>query len=296
MTPIWNGISVRLGIEPRACAMPPAAASFGWRSGTGTWPAYFEDSLPPAVEIGPGSPTGVLFGTGTKFPARYQKAMFILDWTYSTIYTIDLAPNGSTYSGTKADFITGSPMPVTDAVVGLDGALYYAVGGRGTQSSIYRVTYTGNESTAAVSGHDAAGAEKRELRRKLEATHGHAQGDVNLLINYLGDEDRFIRYAARVGLENQPISSWRDAVGKLKTPKAIVSAAIALAHQGKPEDQSLMLERLGQLNLSELAEDDLLGALRAYELAFTRLGHPAMHGARNCRVDLMHYIQINVIR
>ncbi len=251
-----------------------SGSEFGWRSGTGTWPNYYEDSLAPAVEIGPGSPTGVVFGTGTKFPARYQKAMFILDWTYSTIYTIDLTPKGSSYTGTKQDFITGSPLPVTDAVVGLDGALYFAVGGRGTQSSVYRVTYTGNESTAPVSGHDSAGAELRDLRRKLETTHGQASSDVGMLLQHLGSEDRFIRYAARVGLENAPVSSWKEAVGKLDTPKAIISAAIALAHQGKPEDQTLVLERLGKLKLAELATDDLLGALRAYQLVFTRLGEP----------------------
>ncbi len=91
---------------------------------------------------------------------------------------------------------------------------------------------------------------------------------------HLGSEDRFIRYAARVGLENAPVSSWKEAVGKLDTPKAIISAAIALAHQGKPEDQTLVLERLGKLKLAELATDDLLGALRAYQLVFTRLGEP----------------------
>ncbi|MEO6788936.1 MAG: heme-binding protein, partial [Chthoniobacteraceae bacterium] len=40
----------------------------GWRSGSGKWPAYYEDSLPAVVDIGPGSPTGVTFGTGAKFP------------------------------------------------------------------------------------------------------------------------------------------------------------------------------------------------------------------------------------
>lgn len=261
--------------RPTRICHATSGSEFGWRSGTGKWPSYYEDSLPPAVEIGPGSPTGVVFGTGAKFPARYQRAMFILDWTYSTIYAIDLTPDGSSYAGKKSDFITGSPLPVTDAVIGSDGALYFAVGGRGTQSSLYRVTYTGSEPTTTVDGHDTAGAELRSLRHKLETTHGNTKGDVAMLMDHLGHNDRFIRYASRVGLESQPVSSWRDATGKLKTPKAIISAAIALAHQGKPDDQSLVLERLGELKLAELAEDDLLAALRAYQLAFTRLGEPS---------------------
>ena len=261
--------------RPTRVCHATSGSEFGWRSGTGKWPSYYADSLPPAVEIGPGSPTGVLFGAGAKFPARYQKALFILDWTYSTIYSIDLTPNGASYVGKKSDFITGAPLPVTDAVIGLDGAMYFTAGGRGTQSSVYRVTYNGTESTAAVAGHDTEGAELRAVRRKLEAAHGNTTGDVAMLIEHLGHADRFIRYAARVGLENQPLSKWRDATGQLKTTKAIVTAAIALAHQGKPEDQAVVLERLGDLKLADLGEEDLLSALRAYELAFTRMGEPS---------------------
>ncbi|MFV1995523.1 MAG: hypothetical protein ACC661_08800, partial [Verrucomicrobiales bacterium] len=47
-----------------------SGGDYGWRSGSGKWPTYYEDSLPPVVEIGPGSPTGVVAGTGAKFPAK----------------------------------------------------------------------------------------------------------------------------------------------------------------------------------------------------------------------------------
>jgi hypothetical protein len=43
---------------------------YGWRSGTGVWPAYYPDSLPPTLDVGLGSPTGVRFGAGAAFPAR----------------------------------------------------------------------------------------------------------------------------------------------------------------------------------------------------------------------------------
>ena len=45
-----------------------SGAEFGWRNGTGKWPAYYPDSFGAAVDIGPGSPTGICFGYGTKFP------------------------------------------------------------------------------------------------------------------------------------------------------------------------------------------------------------------------------------
>ena len=67
-----------------------SGSDYGWRSGTGKWPAYYEDSLPPVVDIGPGCPTGVINGLGAKFPAKYQDAIYALDWTFGTIYAIHM--------------------------------------------------------------------------------------------------------------------------------------------------------------------------------------------------------------
>jgi glucose/arabinose dehydrogenase len=120
-----------------------SGSEFGWRSGTGKWPTYYPDSVPPLVNIGPGSPVGVTFGYGTKFPAKYQKALYILDWTFGTIYAIHMEPDGASYKASKEEFLSRTPLPLTDAVVGKDGALYFTVGGRGTQSELFRVTYVG---------------------------------------------------------------------------------------------------------------------------------------------------------
>ena len=51
-----------------------SGADQGFREGTAKWPEYYIDSLPAAVNIGIGCPTGVGFGYGAKFPAKYQKA------------------------------------------------------------------------------------------------------------------------------------------------------------------------------------------------------------------------------
>ena len=41
------------------------------------------------------------------------------------------------------------PLPVTDVIIRPeDGAMYFTIGGRKVQSGVYRVTYTGKESTA----------------------------------------------------------------------------------------------------------------------------------------------------
>ena len=134
--------------RPTRVVHATGGSEFGWRSGTGKWPSYYVDSLPPMVEIGPGSPVGVTFGYGAKFPAKYQKALFICDWTFGTMYAIHAEPSGSTYKATKEEFLSRTPLPLTDNAVGPDGALYFTIGGRGTQSELYRVTYAGPEPTA----------------------------------------------------------------------------------------------------------------------------------------------------
>jgi putative heme-binding domain-containing protein len=260
--------------RPTRVCHATSGSEFGWRSGTGKWPTYYEDSLPPAVEIGPGSPTGVLFGTGAKFPAAYQNALYILDWTYSTIYSVELTPDGSSYSGKKSDFVTGSPLPVTDAVVGDDGAFYFAAGGRGTQSALYRVTYVGNETTAAASGSIAQGAELRALRRRLEEFHGKPNGDLRVILENLGHSDRFIRYAARVALESQPFASWSDAVFSTKETKAVLNAMLAVAHQGTAKEVGPVVDKLSTMDFESLSESDQLFWLRVLQVTFARHGEP----------------------
>ena len=260
--------------RPTRICHATSGSEFGWRAGTGKWPTYYQDSLPPVVDIGPGSPVGTVFGYGAKFPAKYQKAFFALDWTYGTIHAIHMRPEGSSYVGVKEDFVYGKPLPVTDAVVGSDGAFYFTAGGRGTLSDLYRVTYVGNESTALVNGSDTAGADLRKLRHELEAFHGKPTKDVASLFKSIGHPDRFVRYAARIAVESQPVDSWRKLALEQTEPWAVINAMIALARQGKPADRPAVLAALGRLNMATLDEAAQSGLLRAYELAFIRLGEP----------------------
>ena len=120
----------------------------GFREGSAKWPQYYPDSNPSVVDIGLGSPTGVRFGTGAKFPAKYQRALFAMDWSYGRILAVHLGETGTPAS--FEPFVVGKPLNVTDLEVGADGALYFTVGGRGTQSGLYRVSYVGAENTAAA--------------------------------------------------------------------------------------------------------------------------------------------------
>ncbi len=254
-----------------------SGSEFGWRSGTGKWPAYYPDSLPAAVDIGPGSPTGITFGTGAKFPAKYQQALFICDWSYGVLYAVHLEPEGSTYTGSFEQFITASPLPLTDLVVNPhDGALYFTIGGRRTQSALYRVTYQGNEPTEVTSGKDATQATSRQLRESLEALHGSVNpAAIEQAWPHLSHPDRFTRYAARIAIEHQPVAQWQDKALAEPDPLASITALIALARCGETSVQPKLLEALSRVNWNELAEAEQLALLRAYGLAFARLGQPS---------------------
>lgn len=274
--------------RPTRVVHATSGSEFGWRSGTGKWPAYYVDSLPELVDIGPGSPVGVTFGYGAKFPAKYQQALYILDWTFGTIYALHLTPDGSSYRAEKEEFVARTPLPLTDAVIGKDGAMYFAVGGRGTQSELFRVTYVGQASTAPAELRDQAGADLRDLRHKLERFHRlAAEGDaasqtlaataeaVKYIWPYLNHPDRFIRYAARIALEQQPVAAWQDKVFTEKNPQARIIAAVALARQGEPAVEPKLIEALSAIDAASLDEAWQLDLFRAWQLVFVRLGEPS---------------------
>lgn len=263
--------------RPTRVSHATSGSEFGWRSGTGKWPNYYVDSLPEAIDIGPGSPVGVEFGYGAKFPAKYQRALYICDWTFGTMYALHFEPRGSTYVAVKEEFVARSPLPLTDNVVGADGALYFTIGGRGTQSELFRVTYVGQESTAPAAAHDAAGADLRALRRKAEAYHRRAEDPAQaaaFLAPLLGHPDRFLRYAARVGLEHQPTSAWQSLVLKSKDPETVITGVVGLAHQADSSTQTQLLSALNGIKPGALSETQRLEWLRAYQLVFTRMGAP----------------------
>lgn len=265
--------------RPTRVVHATSGSEFGWRSGTGKWPTHYEDSLPPAVDIGPGSPVGVAFGYGTRFPAKYQRALYICDWTFGTMYAIHFTPDGASYRAEKEEFLARTPLPLTDVAVGRDGALYFTIGGRGTQSELYRVTYEGDASVAAVDPSDTEGAEQRRLRRALEALHGEPATDVSAALRQimpaLGSDDRFLRYAARVALEAQPVGDWKERVSVQAPVWSRISAAIALAHRGEAADQTQALKWLDSIEWNELNASQQLGYVRALQLVWIRLGAPA---------------------
>lgn len=259
-----------------------SGAEFGWRNGTGKWPAYYPDSFGAAVDIGPGSPTGICFGYGTDFPSRYQDALFICDWSYGNIHAVHLSPAGSSYTGEYETFATGAPLPVTDITAHPDGMLYFTIGGRRTQSGLYRVRYTGKEAGNAVAVTNEDSKTLREERAKLEATHlGEPDaGNVAMALDALSHEDRAIRFAARISLEHQPLERWQEEVLALEDPEARILGVIALARNGDESDKSAALKSLGDLEWDTLTPSQRIDLLRAYGLLAIRLGDIAPQEAK----------------
>jgi putative heme-binding domain-containing protein len=263
--------------RPTRVVHATSGSEFGWRSGTGKWPNYYVDSLPKLVDIGPGSPVGATFGYGTKFPAKYQKAFYILDWTFGTMYAIHIKPQGASYTAVKEEFVSRAPLPLTDAVVGADGAMYFTVGGRGAQSELFRVTYIGKQSTAPAQTKDKEFAELRALRHQLEALHRDGPLGVpenSLILDNLGHADRHIRYAARIALEHRLPKNWQTPVLGAKNANALITGAVAVARQGNKRLQDQVLTALARLDYGKLSETQQLDLLRTYQLVFIRMGKP----------------------
>ena len=263
-----------------------SGAEFGWRSGSGKWPEYYPDSLPSVVDIGPGSPTGVVFGTGASFPDKYQRALFAADWSYGKLYAIHMEPAGGSYRGTAESVVWGAPFPITDLVVrSTDGALYVTTGGRGVDSGLFRISAeNGSTEASKVELNDIA-----KTRRKMESFHGggNLNGDtpriasalefvrhsLSEIIPNLSHEDRHVRFAARVALEQIPPEAWIDRIlDETEDPDLWqqINGVIALARVAGDADPNRLVAALGNLPADSMDDEQMLGALRACGLVMAR--------------------------
>ncbi len=258
-----------------------SGGEFGWRNGAGKRPAFYPDNLGAVVDIGPGSPTGTTFGYGAKFPEKYQRALYALDWSWGKLYAVHLEPDGASYKATKEEFISGSPLPLTDAIIHpKDGAMYFAIGGRRVQSGLYRVTYTGSESTAPIEAKAMTSA-ARDLRHKLEAFHGKQDPKaVETAWPHLDDKDRFVRWAARTAIEHQPAATWADKALASKNPEALMALARAagVCPQHRTDgtrgtDVAMRAKLLDALLALDFA-DQQLTTLRTIEIVLNRFDRP----------------------
>ncbi len=244
-----------------------SGGEYGWRRGTGKWPAYYPDSLPSSIDIGLGSPTGVGFAYESNFPPEWRDTFMIADWSYGRVLAVTLSPDGASYKGEKKTFLSGRPLNLTDFVFH-NGDMWFITGGRRTQSALYRVRWTGEESDDT---HEATKVTTElSLRRELEQFHTEQSDEgLQLALNHLDHKDTFIAFAARVALENQPVETWRQRIGDSS------NGLLALSRVGGPQDSKTIIDQsLKRIQQGKVDDSTLLTLLRTLQLTFIRHGEP----------------------
>ncbi|MCU0400921.1 MAG: c-type cytochrome [Algoriphagus sp.] len=267
-----------------------SGSEFGWRTGNSKWSPNYPDNLPAVLNIGQGSPTNAMFGYGANFPSKYKKALYAFDWSFGIIYAIHLTPNGATYDATAEEFISGSPLPLTDGIIGPDGAFYFATGGRRLESDLYRVTYKG-ELDDYVPLTEADLPQEAKLRRELEQYHkaGAPAEGLEKAWAQLGHADRYVQYAARIVLEHQPVDSWKAKAMAETDPAKKIHAILALAHHATDADAAAMLTSLMQVDYKALSAKEKQDILRTIEVILYRYDK----GAEPVKQQLVAYLDPN---
>lgn len=342
-----------------------AGADFGWRSNSAKWPEYYFDSLPALVDVGRGSPTGVVVYEHNHLPAKYRGAILASDWSMGRLIAVFPKRQGATYSATFETIASGNPLNIVDIEVDRDGSLVFATGGRGTEGGVYRIKWTGKtdskvgskpsmktiddalampqiqaqwakEACAAIKAKSPkewapkleqaikTGTPQQKIRALtlmnwfgpkpteamlLAATEdgdssvrafalmclGKSEGDAlkaaagrwleNLdpvtqraaceaivrlglpvsgsrIVQLLGDNDRWVRYAARLVLERIPRSEWGD----IRTSNAFASSLLAMHRMGEKVRPSIALREavrlVGAPNVPKQTQLDFLRVLQ----------------------------------
>jgi hypothetical protein len=247
-----------------------SGGDYGFREGNAKWPVWYPDSLPTTVDIGIGSPTGVRFGTGVKFPAKYQNAFH----DGLVVWKDHRGPPSQRrdYSGSWETFLKGSRERYRFRIRPRRSDVF-SDRRRGTQSGLYRVSYVGKEGLGDDRKQDFNAAQARDVRHKLEAFHGKQDPKaIDFAWPHLNSGDRWIRYAARIAIESQPVADWKDRALAEKDVNAGLTALLALSRLGGKETQPALLKAVGKWPLDTLNEEQKLEKLRVIEVSFSRQG------------------------
>ena len=247
-----------------------SGADFGWRFGSGKWPAYYPDSLPAVVDMGQSSPTGIVFATQAAFHGDWRSKLLVADWAYGRIFAVSLEEEGAGFRGHSELFASGKPFPVTDLAIGPDGALYVTTGGRRTQSGLYRI-----HSTLPPGPMPGAGSVSslRKARRVIERNHG--LGVPTAYWSELGSQDPYLANAARVLLEQAPVQDWAARALAEADLRIALQALLALCRVAPQQYGKRILERLDRIPVGELSVPLALDYTRLYALTYIRAGAPS---------------------
>ncbi len=202
-------------------------------------------------------------------------------------------PKGSTYAGELEEFLAGTPLALTDVVVNpKDGAMYFAVGGRNTQSGLYRVTYAGDRAdgprpaerpTATLSRPAACGTSSKRstATRTRRPSRPPGRTWATPTASSAGPPGWRSSFRTR--------RSWREkALAETSSPEAALNALLALTHvsaqdpahrrpDAPPPDPALrdqILAALDRIAWDQLGLAQQLDLLRVYQVVLNRFGRP----------------------
>jgi putative membrane-bound dehydrogenase-like protein len=197
-----------------------AGAEFGWRSGAAKWPAYYFDSLPGTVDVGRGSPTGIVFYEHNQLPPKYFGSLIMGDWSMGRILVAHLQKSGATYTGTWETLLSGNPLNITDVEIDRDGSIVFTTGGRASEGGVYRLRYKDGSSKPA----DASSVAELLKLPQIEAAWAR-------------------EIAARVKTDSGP--KWESALASAvrgRNPTLQIRALTLLNQLGPKPDLRLLLE------------------------------------------------------
>ncbi len=244
-----------------------SGSEFGWRTGSGKWPKYYLDNLPGILEVGQGSPTGIVSAAASHFPPPYNSGLFVCDWSFGTMYHIKLQSSGASFTATASEFLNGIPLPLTDVTFGAEGAMYFTTGGRRLESGLYRVWSHNNDQKKEKE----TASKNLKLRRLLDTFHDTSLvADYNLIWENIGNKDRYIAYSARIALENHGVNNWASYINSETELNKKVEYGIAVARSNNKKLQQQLLKVLSQLESSQLTSSEQLGVIRAESLLIIR--------------------------
>ncbi len=275
-----------------------SGADQGFREGTGKWPEYYPDSLPAMADVGIGCPTGVAFGVRRQVPRQISEGVFTpCDWTYGRLIAAHLKPKerrtrrrGRTSSPPRALHAdSGKVAAESDGrrrrrrrrAVLHDRRPKHAVGA--VPRHLYGIGIHGAPSICTI----PTGAAARAPRHQLEAFHGKQDPKaVEFAWPQLASDDRFIRYAARLAIESQPVAEWKARALAETKPEGAFTALLALARLGGGESQADLLASLARFPAASLDKGQLLDKLRVLEVSISRQGTPSAALARPSVTEL----------
>jgi len=263
--------------RPTRVCHATSGAEYGWRTGSANWSPTFADNLPPIMNIGQGSPTNLIYLNEARFPAKYKNTLLAFDWSFGIVHGLHLKPSGSTYSADHEEFLSGAPLPLTDGAIGPDGALYFLTGGRRLESDLYRVYY-GDYKNIPAGSNTAEVVITAEHKQRTDLEKFHTKQDpkaIDTAWPFLKSPDRFLRYAARLAIEHQPVSQWESKVYAEKDPQTLIYSSLALGRQGdSTKVGGPLLKGLTRIDYKKLNQVQKQDLLRTIEVILYRTGQP----------------------